>query len=65
MCDYSLHHANRPAQIGDKLVATKFNNSITRGFAAIGQPNVAVCLLPGTEIVLGAPRTMFGGTSSG
>jgi ABC transporter substrate binding protein len=22
----------------------------TRGFAAVGQPNVAVCLLPGTEI---------------
>jgi hypothetical protein len=51
MCDYSLHHvANRPAKIEDKLVATKFKNSITRGFAAVGQPNVAVCLLPGTEI---------------
>ena len=32
-------------------MATKFNNSITRGFAAVGQPNVAVCL-PGTEIAL-------------
>ncbi|HKF09443.1 MAG TPA: hypothetical protein VKB89_12110 [Xanthobacteraceae bacterium] len=51
MCDYSLHHvATRPAKVGDKLVATKFRNSITRGFAAVGQPNVAVCLLPGTEI---------------
>ena len=51
MCDYSLHHvANRSAKIEDKLVATKFHNSITRGFAAVGQPNVAVCLLPGTEI---------------
>jgi len=51
MCDYSLHHvANRPAKIGDKLVATIFNNSITRGFTAVGHPNVAVCLLPGTEI---------------
>ena len=51
MCDYSLHHvANRPAKIEDKLVAMKFHNSITRGFAAVGQPNVAVCLLPGTEI---------------
>ena len=48
---YSLHHvANRPAKIEDKLVATKFRNAITRGFAAVGQPNVAVCLLPGTEI---------------
>jgi hypothetical protein len=32
------------------LVTTSFSNSITRGFAAVGQPNVAVCLLPGTEI---------------
>jgi|SRR6516164_5238212 len=51
MCDYSLHHvATRPAQIEDKLVTTKFSNSITRGFAAIGEPQIAVCLLPGTEI---------------
>src|SRR2546430_9520816 len=51
MCDYSLHHvATRPAKIEDKLVATKFPNSITRGFAAVGEPHVAVCLLPGTEI---------------
>ena len=51
MCDYSLHHvATRPAQIEDKLVTTKFTNSITRGFAAVGEPHVAVCLLPGTEI---------------
>src|SRR6516164_10782562 len=34
----------------DKLVTTKFSNSITRGFAAVGEPHVAVCLLPGTEI---------------
>ena len=51
MCDYSLHLvASRPAKVGDKLVSTKFNNSITRGFAAVGEPAVAVCLLPGTEI---------------
>ena len=51
MCDYSLHHvATRPAEIEDKLVTTKFSNSITRGFAAVGEPHVAVCLLPGTEI---------------
>ena len=51
MCDYSLHHvASRPAQVGDKLVSTKFPNSITRGFSAVGEPNVAVCLLPGTEL---------------
>src|SRR5215831_11013151 len=51
MCDYSLHHvASRPAKVGDKLVTTQFNHSITRGFAAVGEPNVAVCLLPGTEV---------------
>jgi hypothetical protein len=49
MCDYSLHDvANRPAKVGDKLVTTSFR--YTRGFAAVGEPNVAVCLLPGTEI---------------
>jgi len=51
MCDYSLHHvANRPAKVGDKLVTTRFRESSTRGFAAIGEPKVAMCLLPGTEI---------------
>ena len=50
MCDYSLHLvASRPAKVGDKLVTTQFNN-ITRGFAAVGEPKVAVCLLPGTEV---------------
>ena len=50
MCDYSLHNvATGPAQIEDKLVTTEFNNSITGGFAAVGEPHVAVCLLPGTE----------------
>ena len=49
MCDYSLHNvATRPAKVGDKLVTTSFTNSCTRGFAAVGEPNVAVCLLPGT-----------------
>jgi hypothetical protein len=51
MCDYSLQYvASRPAKVGDKLVTTQFANSITRGFAAVGEPNVAVCLLPGTEV---------------
>ena len=51
MCDYSLDLvASRPAKAGDELVTTKFENSMTRGFAAIGEPNVAVCLLPGTEV---------------
>jgi hypothetical protein len=51
MCDYSLHLVKtRPAQVGDKLVTTNFENSTTRGFAAVGEPDVAVCLRPGTEI---------------
>jgi len=51
MCDYSLHLiASRPAKVADKLVSTDFVRSITRGFTEIGQPDVAVCLLPGTEI---------------
>lgn len=51
MCDYSLHLlASRPARVGETIVATDFAKSITRGFAAAGEPDVAVCLLPGTEL---------------
>ena len=51
MCDYSLHFvASRPAKAGDKLETASFCSSTTRGFAAVGEPNVAVCLLPGTEV---------------
>ena len=53
MCDYSLEHvANRAAKVGDKLVSTQFVKTMTRGFAAVGEPKIAVCLLPGTELVL-------------
>lgn len=51
MCDYSLHHvASRPAKVGDKLVTSAFDSSVTHGFCAVGEPNVAVCLRPGTEL---------------
>ncbi len=51
MCDYSLHHvASRPAKVGDKLVTSAFDSSATHGFCAVGEPNVAVCLRPGTEL---------------
>jgi hypothetical protein len=51
MCDYSLHFVTtRPAKVADKLVTTKFDISTTRGFAEVGEPNVAVCVRPGTEI---------------
>jgi hypothetical protein len=51
MCDYSLNNvASRAANVGDKLVVTDFAKTITSGFAAVGEPDVAVCLLPGTEL---------------
>ena len=51
MCDYSPRFvASRPAKVRDKLVATDFVKSITGGFAAVGELDVAVCLLPGTEL---------------
>ena len=55
MCDYSLHTvAARPAKVGDKLVSTRFPNSITRGFAAVGEADVSICLPPGTELAFEA-----------
>jgi hypothetical protein len=51
MCDYSLQHlASRPAKVGEKLVTTHFKHSLTGGFCAVGKPDVAVCLMPGTEV---------------
>ena len=51
MCDYSLHNvASRPAKAGDRLRTTEFALSGTRGFSAVGRPDVAVCLRPGTEL---------------
>jgi hypothetical protein len=56
MCDYSLHLvASRPAKVADALVTTDFARSITRGFSAVGEPETAVCLLPGTEIAFEEP----------
>lgn len=55
MCDYSLHGvASRPAKVGDRLVTTDFRNTLTRGFSAVGEPEVAVCLMPGTELAFEA-----------
>jgi len=51
MCDYSLHAvASRPAEAGEKLITTTFSGTTTRGFASEKDPNVAVCMLPGTEL---------------
>ncbi len=50
MCDYSLQHVqSRPAKVGDQLTTRDFGLG-TRGFAASEDTNVAVCVLPGTEL---------------
>ena len=50
MCDYSLHAvATRPAEVAETLISTNFSTG-THGFASPGDPKVAVCLRPGTEI---------------
>ena len=50
MCDYSLHSVkSRPAKVGDKLTTRDFGTG-TLGFAASEEANVAVCILPGTEL---------------
>jgi hypothetical protein len=65
MCDYSLHNVkSRPAKVGDKLTTHYFNTG-TRGFAAPEDTNMAVCLLPGTELAFAKevsclPRSFFG-----
>jgi len=51
MCDYSLHNvASRPARVGDQLISARFSSSLTRGFADPKEPDVAVCIRPGTEV---------------
>lgn len=51
MCDYSLENvASRAAIAGEKLISTRFPNAMTKGFAGAGEPGVAVCLRPGTEL---------------
>ena len=65
MCDYSLHSVkSRPAKVGDKLTTRSFGTG-TRGFAASEDPNVVVCVRPGTELsfareVMCQPIGIFG-----
>ena len=50
MCDYSLQNVrSRPAKVGDKLVTRDFGTG-TRGFAAADELELAVCVMPGTEL---------------
>ena len=58
MCDYSLIGVrSRPAKVGDKLTTHDFGTG-TRGFAAAEDSEVAVCVLPGTELAFSAPVTL-------
>lgn len=51
MCDFSLMHVkSRSAAVDDKLITTDFSSSSSHGFAAVGDLDTAVCVLPGTEI---------------
>jgi hypothetical protein len=51
MCDYSLDLVlSRPARVGDRLISTRFPDTMTRGFASVEEPDLAICLLPGTEL---------------
>ena len=55
MCDYSLHSVkSRPAKVGDRLTTRNFNTG-TRGFAALEDASMAVCVLPGTELAFAGP----------
>ena len=57
MCDYSLHNVkSRPAKVGDKLTTRDFGTG-TRGFAASEDQDVAVCVLPGTELAFAGEVT--------
>ena len=57
MCDYSLQNVrSRPARVGDKLTTRDFG-TCTRGFAAAEDAEVAVCVLPGTELAFSGPVT--------
>jgi hypothetical protein len=50
MCDFSLKSVrSRPAKVGDRLVTNDFGTG-TRGFAAVDDSKLAVCLMPGTEL---------------
>jgi hypothetical protein len=50
MCDYSLSSVrSQPASVGDTLITRNFGTG-TRGFCTPQDADVAVCVLPGTEL---------------
>lgn len=60
MCEFSLEAVkSRPAAVGDKLVTRRFPTG-TGAFIDENTEDIAVCLLPGTEIAFEAPVTAIG-----
>ena len=61
MCDYSLQaYKSRPAVVADKLETKKFGHGTTGFVSQTAAPceadaDVAVCVLPGTEMAFDAP----------
>ena len=49
--------SSRPAKVGDKLTTRDFG-TCTRGLAAAEDAEVAVCVLPGTELAFSGPVTV-------
>lgn len=69
MCDYSLQAVrSRPAKVGDRLTTRHFGTG-TLGFASQEDADVAVCVLPGTELAFDdeveIPAFFFGRRSLG
>jgi CheY-like chemotaxis protein len=58
MCDYSLENvASRAANKGEKLISTRFPNAMTKGFAGIGEPGVAVAVMAEVGLELSGHET--------
>src|SRR5690348_909329 len=60
MCDYSLEStARRDAVAGDQLKTARIGMHATVGLIARDEPDTAVCLVPGTRLILSAiPRDL-------
>ena len=65
MCDYSLMHvASRPAKVEDVVTTSGFTGTVSKGFSPVGEPDVACCVLPGTEIAFVAPVRFYDRTNA-
>jgi hypothetical protein len=56
-CATTAFNTSGRAKVGDKLTTRDFG-TCTRGFAAAEDAEVAVCVLPGTELAFSSPVTV-------